>query len=156
MRRWSWRIIQLGPRLFYKLGLGAILGRSILLLMTRGRKTGLLRTTPLVYEERDGVILVASARGHSADWLQNIRSNPHVQLQIGRHTYAGSAEIVQDPGMIAGYLARQYRQKPRLFGAILRAEGVSSPPAQGDLVRLASKRPMVKIVLEEGRNDPQS
>jgi F420H(2)-dependent quinone reductase len=61
-------------------------GAPVMLLTTRGRKTGLLRTTPLLYL-RDGerLVTVASKGGHPNHpaWYLNLSSNPEVEIQIG-------------------------------------------------------------------------
>src|SRR5690606_4449720 len=77
------RRIQAGPRLAYRIGLGPLIGRLVLLLTTTGRKSGLARTTPLQYETVDGLTWVISSRGEKADWVRNLRANPHASVQIG-------------------------------------------------------------------------
>ena len=57
----------------------------------------------------------------------------------------GIAEEIADPERIADYLQSQLERNPRMFGAILRSEGISSKPSREDLVRLAPHRPMVTI-----------
>jgi deazaflavin-dependent oxidoreductase (nitroreductase family) len=140
-----WRLTQLGPRFAYAAGLGRLVGRFVLLLTTRGRKTGQPRVTPLVFEETGDTILVGSARGPEADWLRNIRANPSVRVRVGRRDFDGLAEVVMDPERIADYLGRQFNRNPKAFGAILRAEGLPFPPSRADLVQLAPRRPMVAI-----------
>ena len=140
-----WRLFHFGPRIAYAVGLGSLIGKSILLLTTRGRKSGLPRITPLVYEELDNVIVVASARGHAADWLRNVMANPKVSVRVGRRQFNAVAEVTCDSERIADYLQRQIERNPAMFGAILRAEGLSSEPGRADLVRFAPKRPMVTI-----------
>ena len=76
--RFFWRAIHFGPRIAYAMGLGPLIGASVMLLTTVGRKSGRPRVTPLVYEEKDGMFIAASARGGSADWLRNLRANPRV------------------------------------------------------------------------------
>ena len=143
--RFVWRLIQVGPRLAYALGLGPLVGSFVLLLTTTGRTSGRLRTTPLVYEERNGTYHVASARGRIADWLRNIQAHPIVQVRVGRRRFEGTAEVVTDVGRIADYLDRLVRRNPKMFGAILRPEGLPTRPTRKDLEDLASKRPMVAI-----------
>ncbi len=143
--RFFWRFIQLGPRIAYALGLGGLVGKHVLLLTTHGRRSGLPRVTPLVYELQGDTILVASARGQSADWLRNIQATPRVKVRVGSRRFDGLAEVTTDPEKIADYLERQFRRNSRAFGAILRAEGLSSPPTRADLIRFAPKRPMVII-----------
>jgi len=58
----------------------------VLLLTTTGRRTGTPRTTPLLYARRpDGSLLLVAANG-AADWdpawLLNVRSSPHVHVEL--------------------------------------------------------------------------
>jgi len=144
-QRFVTRLFNLGPRLAYAIGLGPIVGRAVLLLTTRGRKSGLPRVTPLVYEQQGDTIIVASARGPSADWLRNIQSDPRVRARAAGREFLGTAEVVLDPDRIADCLQRQYDRHPSAFAMILRAEGVPIPPGRADLIRLAPRRPMVII-----------
>jgi deazaflavin-dependent oxidoreductase (nitroreductase family) len=140
-----WRILQAGPRLAYALGLGSAVGSFVLLLTTRGRKTGRPRTTPLAYQRLGDEYHVASARGATADWFRNIQSDPRVEVRVGRSRFRGLAETVADPARIADFLERQVARNPRFFGAILRAEGIPPGERRENLMRLAERRPMVVI-----------
>jgi deazaflavin-dependent oxidoreductase (nitroreductase family) len=69
-----------------KLGGKWMYGAPILLLTTRGRKTGEPRTAPLLYlEDGERVILVGSQGGMSKDplWVKNADANPEVEIEIG-------------------------------------------------------------------------
>ena len=143
--RFFWRLIHFGPRIAYALGLGPLIGRFVLLLTTTGRKSGRPRVTPLVFEQQGETILVASARGASADWICNIQANPRVRVRVGRREFQGLAEVTTDAEKIADYIERQIKRNPKAFGAILRAEGLPFTPSRADLIRLAPKRPMVTI-----------
>jgi proline iminopeptidase len=60
-------------------------GSTILLLTTKGRKTGEPRTTPLIYaEDEDRYVIVASKGGAPANpgWYENLAKNPEVELQV--------------------------------------------------------------------------
>lgn len=60
-------------------------GSTILLLTTRGRKTGNPTTTPLIYDlDGDNPVIVASKGGapEHPGWYRNILANPHVNVQI--------------------------------------------------------------------------
>lgn len=57
----------------------------ICLVEHRGRRTGKLRTTPLVYlRDRDRVVVVASQAGrpHHPLWFRNLEADPRVTVQI--------------------------------------------------------------------------
>jgi deazaflavin-dependent oxidoreductase (nitroreductase family) len=140
-----WRWIQFGPRIAYALGLGPIIGRFILLLTTFGRKSGRPRVTPLVYQEKAETYLVAAARGPSSDWLQNLRVNPKVHVRVGARSFDGRAEIVTEPGLIADFLQAQIGRHPRMFGAILRSEGLPPRPTREELEEFGPQRPMVVL-----------
>lgn len=65
-------------------------GRKVLLLKTLGRKTGIERTTPLVYmPEGDGLVVYASNGGKETApaWWLNLQSNPEATVQIGRDSH---------------------------------------------------------------------
>ena len=63
-------------------------GAPVLLLTTRGRKTGKPRVTPLIYLQRDSgeVAVVASKGGWPSHplWYRNLEADAAVQVQIGR------------------------------------------------------------------------
>lgn len=75
----------------YKLSggrLGArLVGAPVVLLMTIGRRSGQLRTTPLIYlRDNDHLVLVASNGGTLSDpgWWHNLQENPNALIQLGR------------------------------------------------------------------------
>ena len=84
---------------WYRLSGGLIGGRfgraRMLLLTTTGRKSGYRRTTPLLYLEDDGNLVVIASNGghpnHPAWWL-NLKSNPQAEVQVGRERRAVTAE----------------------------------------------------------------
>ncbi len=143
-QKFLWRLMRL-PRIWYKIGLGSVVGRIFLILTTTGRKTGLPRETPLQYEEVDDAIYVASARGMDADWVRNIAANPHITVQVGAWHFEGTAEIVADPARIADFLQLRLESRPRMMGAMLRAEGLPPNPTRADLEALASRIVVVAI-----------
>jgi deazaflavin-dependent oxidoreductase (nitroreductase family) len=69
-------------------------GLPTLLLTTRGRKSGKLRRTALIYG-RDGknYLLVASNGGASThpSWYLNLVENPEVELQVGADRFTARA-----------------------------------------------------------------
>jgi deazaflavin-dependent oxidoreductase (nitroreductase family) len=60
-------------------------GTTILLLHTKGRKSGKAYTHPLIYRERDGDYLIVASKGGSPeapDWYRNIEADPKVTVQV--------------------------------------------------------------------------
>src|SRR5258707_5653667 len=71
----------------------------VLLLDHVGAKTGITRTTPLVYvEDRSSVVLVASKGGHPSHpaWYHNLRANPDVTIELAGETFGARAVVVDD------------------------------------------------------------
>jgi deazaflavin-dependent oxidoreductase (nitroreductase family) len=67
-------------------------GMPVIVLTTRGAKTGLLRKTALMRVEHDGQYAVVGSLGGAPKnpvWVYNVRAEPHVELQDGpdKHDY---------------------------------------------------------------------
>ena len=131
------------PRIAYALGLGPIIGKLVLLLTTRGRKTGLLRVTPLQYEKIGGKYYVGSAFGTRTDWYKNILADPGVRVRVGRKEFDALAETSTDPVRIAEFLEVRLARHPRMIGMMLRAEGLPPSPSRQDLESLAEDKALV-------------
>lgn len=61
-------------------------GAPVLLLTTRGRKTGEPRTAPLIYAEDEGRLLVVASKGGSKRhplWYRNLVKTPDVEVEVG-------------------------------------------------------------------------
>ncbi len=137
------------PRIAYALGLGPLVGRLVLLLTTRGRKTGLLRVTPLQYEQIEGKYYVASAFGDRADWYRNILADSGVRVRVGRNEFEAFAEPSTDPVRIADFLEVRLARHPRMIGMMLRTEGLPPSPSRQDLESLAEDKALVILHPEE-------
>ena len=60
-------------------------GRPLLLLTTTGRKTGMPRTTPMMYvRDGDQLLVIASNAGATADpqWYRNLVEDPAVTVEL--------------------------------------------------------------------------
>jgi deazaflavin-dependent oxidoreductase (nitroreductase family) len=76
----------------YRLSGGKIGGRwtygaPVMLLTFKGRKTGQMRTTPLLYVKDGGTVVTVASKGGSAKhplWYLNLRANPDCEVEIGR------------------------------------------------------------------------
>jgi proline iminopeptidase len=73
-------------------------GSTILLLTTKGRKTGNKTTTPLIYaQDGDRYVIVASKGGapEHPGWYRNIERDPNVELQVKGDVFAARARTAE-------------------------------------------------------------
>ena len=86
---------------------------TLLLLHTRGAKSGLLRLSPTAYtEDGDRLVIIASKGGADThpDWYYNVVANPNVTIEVGTETYDAVATVEQEPERTRLYdqMAAQY------------------------------------------------
>jgi deazaflavin-dependent oxidoreductase (nitroreductase family) len=66
-----------------------IKGNPVILLTTRGVKSGKLRKVPLMRVEHDGRYAIVASLGGAPEhpvWYHNVKAEPHVELQDGTET----------------------------------------------------------------------
>lgn len=101
---------------------GPFKGRPLLLLTTKGAKSGNEGTTPLVYsKDGDRYVIIASMGGapKNPSWYHNIVANPDVTLEVGTEKFQVTATIAQEPERTRLYNAqaemmpafKEYEQK---------------------------------------------
>lgn len=77
------------------------MGQPILLLHTRGARSGQPRTTPLLYTPHgDGFVIVASKAGaeHNPAWYHNLRAHPDaVSVEVGGRHIPVRPRVVEGP-----------------------------------------------------------
>jgi deazaflavin-dependent oxidoreductase (nitroreductase family) len=81
-------------------GSGMFESVPLLLLTTRGSKTGQPRVAPLIYvTDGDRLVIMASKGGAPThpDWYHNIVANPEVTVEVGTETFPAHAEIAAEP-----------------------------------------------------------
>lgn len=98
--RQGFKILNRFMLLQWRLGLGgfvniwpAVIGR-IMVITHRGRKSGLLRRTPVNYAIVDGNIYCTAGFGQVSDWYRNIRADPHVEVWLPDGWWAGISEEI--------------------------------------------------------------
>lgn len=84
-----WLYQRTGGRLGNTWRVGAAFPRGVpvCLLTTTGRKSGEPRTTPLLFIEDGGAVVVVGSYGglpHTPQWVKNLEADPRARLQIGR------------------------------------------------------------------------
>jgi deazaflavin-dependent oxidoreductase (nitroreductase family) len=150
----SWpvlRRVMAGHSLIYRAS-GGLIGHRfpgappMLLLDHVGAKSGVPRTTPLVYVE-DGrdVVIVASKGGHSRHpaWYHNLRAHPDTTVQIGREHRAVHARVAGPdeharlwPKAVAtydGYRGYQQRTDRQIPLIILEPRASRTPPEHDEI-----------------------
>ena len=99
-------------RVLFRLSGGRVLGRlegtGVLILVTKGRKSGEPRSSPLLYfrfEESEDLIVVASNYGqdrHPA-WYLNVAADPNVSVETSGERFAAAAHTTQGQERAALY-----------------------------------------------------
>ncbi|MBC6935928.1 MAG: nitroreductase family deazaflavin-dependent oxidoreductase [Chloroflexi bacterium] len=108
------------PLLLYRLGLGDLLNAiHIMVLVTRGRKSGQPRYTPIEYRRHGSKIYLVSGWGARPQWYKNLLDDPLAAVQMGSRLRSVRAQIVTDPAeaLRALYLFR--RTAPSRYDAVL-------------------------------------
>lgn len=125
-RGWR-RALFRAPIALWRLGLGPLLGRSILILTTTGRRSGRSRRTALEYSIVGGRTYLASGWGLQPDWCKNILADPRVTVQSSVGPVRGRAvRVVADDETLALYHAA--RGKSPVWSEYLAALGIEDTP----------------------------
>ncbi|MEO8611988.1 MAG: nitroreductase family deazaflavin-dependent oxidoreductase [Chloroflexota bacterium] len=114
------RLMARFPLVAYRLGLGNLLNSlHLMVLTTRGRKSGQHRHTPIEYRRHGRKIYVISAWGARPNWYQNILADSVVTVQLGDKTYSGRGHQVQDAAEALRALSLFRRIAPARYDAVL-------------------------------------
>lgn len=139
-------------------GLGAWFSNPVtgylMVLRTRGRRTGRLRAAPLGYVIVDGSIYSCAGFGPRTTWYLNLLADPAVEVVLPGRTLGALAAPVTDP-----------EEWVRAYRPLMRSLGVISRLALGDVDRLDDETlrrthgglPLVRITptgLQSGELDP--
>lgn len=90
------RIVARLPVHLYRIGLGPLLGKRLLLLIHTGRISGPSHEAVLEVVEHDPrgrTWTVASGFGPQAQWYRNLRHTPQATIQVGRRYHAITAHF---------------------------------------------------------------
>ncbi|WP_282086664.1 nitroreductase family deazaflavin-dependent oxidoreductase [Streptomyces tendae] len=143
------------PVLLFRVGLGPLLGRRLLLLHHTGRVSGLGRHAVLevVAHERDSPAwTVASGFGPRAEWYRNLRAQPKTVLQYGYRHHAVTARFLgpeDGAAIMEEYGARRPRTARRLC-AFVRL------PADGSATSLRRAGRAIPFVRLESESLPET
>ena len=79
---------------------GRFEGKTLLLVHTKGAKSGQERINPLAYvRDGDRFVIIASKGGAPTNpsWYYNILANPLVTVEVGNQTFQARATIAEEP-----------------------------------------------------------
>ncbi len=117
-----WRWLLRLPVFVYQLGLGDLMNAAhIMILTTRGRKSGAARHTPIEYRRHGSKIYVVSGWGERPQWFQNLKAAPHVLAQQGHRQFGARAEVVTNSGEALRVLHLFRRNAPFVYDPLIRA-----------------------------------
>lgn len=98
----DWNAFNRGVVEAFRANGGVVPGRwskqPLLLLTTIGARSGLSRTTPLIYTiDDDRFVVIASKGGEPThpDWYHNLVAHPEASVEVGSDRFAVRAEIAQ-------------------------------------------------------------
>lgn len=132
-------------------GFGWLVGNPLtghlMLLRTRGHRSGRIREAPLGYVIGDGAVYCVAGYGASTSWLRNLIADPSVEVVLPTRRFRGTAEPVTDPDE---WLAT-YRALIASFGLIGRTiVGDVRTTDEAELLERHRSLPVVRIRPIEG------
>lgn len=138
------------PISVYRLGLGWLFGKRLLMLNHIGRVTGEPRQTILEVVEHDatdGSYVVASGWGRGAAWYRNILQDPDVTIHIGSRTVPVTAvPLSENEGaeIFSRYASRHRRLATYMLPRVL---GMSVDGSDADFREVGRRMPFVRLVV---------
>ncbi|MFG2309868.1 nitroreductase family deazaflavin-dependent oxidoreductase [Streptomyces sp. NPDC048566] len=150
---WRRRLARL-PVFLFRVGLGPLFGRRLLVLHHRGRVTGLDRRVALevVARGRHPVHwIVASGFGPRSDWYRNLLAEPKTVIQFGNRHHAVTARFLEpeEGALVMADYGRRHPRAARRICAFLRL------PADGDRASLLAAGRAVPFVRLDDAGPPR-
>jgi deazaflavin-dependent oxidoreductase (nitroreductase family) len=141
------------PTLIFRVDRGRLLGRRFLLLVHRGRKSGLERKAVLEvikYEAEPPAAAVLSGWGERSQWFRNLQAAPPVAIWIGGERWLSPQFEVLKPDRVVEVMEEYRRNHPVLMSLLDRFFGWSRDASDEERRRLA--RDLCVVVF---RPDPE-
>ena len=95
----------------------------MLVLTTRGKKTGKPRHVMIEHGFLDGKIYVVPGWGHRTQWYRNIAADPHVTVQRRAETFAAEAVPVTGENELTA-IFQHFRNTSPMFKPFLKSWGI--------------------------------
>jgi deazaflavin-dependent oxidoreductase (nitroreductase family) len=78
---------------------GPFQGGQVLILTTKGAKSGEPREHPLAYSQDEGLHVIVASKGGSPThpaWFHNLKKHPIVTVEVAGETFKAKANVVED------------------------------------------------------------
>lgn len=144
----------------HRAGLGAWVstpvGGYMLLLRVRGRKSGVIRETPLNYVVAEGAAWVVAGFGPRTEWYRNLQADPRVEAWLPGRRLTGTATEELNPQVRARILPVLIRSTP-LPGSMIGVNPFTAPDEA--IIKALEWVPLIRITadaewLDPGADDP--
>ncbi|MFL7890918.1 MAG: nitroreductase family deazaflavin-dependent oxidoreductase [Anaerolineales bacterium] len=129
------------PIWLYRINLGWLLGSRFLKLTHTGRISGQPRQVVLevvMHDAPNNIYYVAAAWGEKSDWVKNIRTNPEVEVQVGRQNFSMLAEELS-PGQSELVILDYAQRHPTAMISLARYMGYELDGTESDYRELGRK-----------------
>jgi deazaflavin-dependent oxidoreductase (nitroreductase family) len=115
----------------------------LMILRTRGRKSGEMRDAPLGYTIVGEHVYCVAGFGRKTHWFQNVLADPKVEVILPSRAFSGLAEEVTD----ADERRRVLPPLLRSMGAIAGMVGMGNPwrDSPADIARKCEGMPLVRV-----------
>ncbi|MBI1277304.1 MAG: nitroreductase family deazaflavin-dependent oxidoreductase [Anaerolineaceae bacterium] len=114
------RLALRAPLTLFRLGLGDVMNLlRLMILTTRGRKSGEPRHVAIEFRRHGSVIYIISGWGNRPDWYKNLLADPLVTIQLGRQRMSALADRVTDPAEALRAVNLFRRDAPARYDAVL-------------------------------------
>jgi deazaflavin-dependent oxidoreductase (nitroreductase family) len=151
-RRWLFR----APLLAYRLRLGWLFGHRLVMVLHRGRVSGLQRRVVVEVVTRDpatGAVTVASGYGPTASWYRNLLARPDAAIVLGNRRIAVHARPLT-PEQGGDLMVDYARRRPRSARMVARQMGVDVDGSEAGYRALGRILPYLRF--EPRTGDPRA
>ena len=130
-----------------KMGLGRYMSNPLtgylMILRTRGRKSGEMRDAPLGYTIVGNHVYCVAGFGRPTHWFQNILADPNVEVILPSRAFSGVAEEVTDPQERRRVLVELLRSMGLVAGMV----GMGDPwrDSSQEIERKCEGMPLVRV-----------
>lgn len=130
-----------------KMGLGRYMSNPLtgylMILRTRGRRSGEMRDAPLGYTIVGEHVYCVAGFGRRTHWFQNVLADPRVEVILPSRAFSGVAEEVTDPDERRRVLVPLLRS----MGVVAGMVGMSNPwrDSPDEIVRKCEGMPLLRV-----------